>query len=218
MNDAYSHRLSEYLDDELTPAERLEIERHLLDCPACRTELDGLRRVVSDARALEDEPPAHDLWPAVRAILPASAPARRIHLSIPQALAAGVFLAIVSGLCVWLFVERQLDRTAGSGAAAAVRATPPAGGITPVSFADPAYDHAVDDLTRLLAEERPHLNPKTVDALERSLATIDRAIAEAQAALAQDPSDAFLNSHLAQQRRTKLALLRQANQLARSGL
>jgi anti-sigma factor RsiW len=217
MTDTYSHRLSEYVDDELTPAERLEIERHLLDCAACREMVEGLQRVVTGARSLDDAPPSRDLWPALRAALPLSAPARRINLSIPQALAAGVLLAVVSGLCVWLLLEREHDRQHDPGPAIVAVGGGP-GAMTPVGLADPKYDHAIDDLTRLLAEERPHLSPKTVDALERNLATIDRAIAEAQAALAKDPSDAFLNSHLAQQRRTKLALLRQANQLARSGL
>jgi len=216
MTDSCAHRLSDYLDDELSPADRLAVERHLLDCATCRTTLDGLRAVTAQARSLEDEPPSRDLWPGLRAALPVAAPARRVTLSIPQALAAGVLLAVVSGLCVWLFAERARD--AGSGAFAAVSGTP-AGvpSLTPAGLVDPKYDHAVEDLTRLLAEERAHLNPKTVDALERSLATIDRAIAEAQAALAKDPSDPFLNSHLAVQRRAKLTLLRQASQL-RSGL
>ena len=80
MSDQYTSRLSEYVDDELTPADRLEVDQHLLDCVACQAALDGLRRVVAGARALEDEPPARDLWPSVRAALPVRAPVRRINL------------------------------------------------------------------------------------------------------------------------------------------
>jgi hypothetical protein len=38
-------QLSAYLDDELLPAERLQIERHLDDCAACRSDLEELRTV-----------------------------------------------------------------------------------------------------------------------------------------------------------------------------
>ena len=36
MNDAWTDRLSEYLDDELSPAERAAIDEHLRGCPGCR--------------------------------------------------------------------------------------------------------------------------------------------------------------------------------------
>jgi hypothetical protein len=215
MTDQFSPRLSEYLDDELTHGDRLVVERHLLDCANSRAELDELRRIVADARALPDTPPSHDLWPDVRAALPLPSRRRSITVSIPQAIAAGVLLAIVSGLCVWLFLDPQRHATP------AIAMTPSGAATIPASATSPSmvsYDRAVDDLKKLLNEERSRLSPKTIEALERNLATIDNAIAEASTALAQDPSDPFLNSHLAQQRRAKLALLRQATQRARAGL
>jgi anti-sigma factor RsiW len=211
MSDQFTPRLSEYLDDDLTPGERLEVQRHLPDCAECRATLDGLRHVVADAQALEDTPPAKDLWFGVRASLPAATRRRQITLSIPQALAAGILLAIVTALCVALFFNRQ---PAAAGESAGNRSSV---GMLPIRVSDPKYDRAVDELTRLLDEERSHLSPKTVEAIEKSLTTIDKAIAEAQYALKKDPSDPFLNNHLAQQRRTKIALLRQVNQLARAG-
>ncbi len=50
--------------------------------------------------------------------------------------------------------------------------------------------------------------------MERSLTTVDRAIAEASAALDQDPGNVFLSLHLARERQRKLALLRQVQNLA----
>jgi hypothetical protein len=47
-----------------------------------------------------------------------------------------------------------------------------------------------------------------------SLQTIDRAITRAQAALAADPADAYLNAHLADTMRQKLELMRRAVALA----
>ena len=53
--------------------------------------------------------------------------------------------------------------------------------------------------------------------IERNLKTIDLAIQEARMALNDDPANAYLNSHLADARRRKLDLLRQATTLASAG-
>src|SRR5690242_6390457 len=65
MKDQWTDRLSEYLDGDLTPAERTTLEAHLAACGTCRTTLDELRRVVARAQALDDRPPAADLWPGI---------------------------------------------------------------------------------------------------------------------------------------------------------
>ena len=49
-------RLSAYLDNQVTPAERVHVERHLATCAACRGELDGLRRTVALLQALPRVP------------------------------------------------------------------------------------------------------------------------------------------------------------------
>jgi len=43
--DHYRVLLSGYIDDELPPEQRVEIETHLGDCPACQRELDEMRRL-----------------------------------------------------------------------------------------------------------------------------------------------------------------------------
>src|SRR2546427_11097371 len=63
--DQWTDRLSEYLDGELGIAERAALEAHLAGCPACEAILAELRRVVARAQALDDQPPATDLWPAI---------------------------------------------------------------------------------------------------------------------------------------------------------
>lgn len=55
MNDACEQiepMLSAYLDDELDPQERAEVERHLDRCAGCARELDELRGVVHAAEEL----------------------------------------------------------------------------------------------------------------------------------------------------------------------
>jgi hypothetical protein len=78
------------------------------------------------------------------------------------------------------------------------------------SAAERSYDSAVDDLERILAEGRGRLDSTTVRVLEQNLALIDRAIAQAQRAVAADSANLYLNTHLAETMRRKIDLLRQA--------
>jgi len=73
---------------------------------------------------------------------------------------------------------------------------------------------AVRELELVLAEHRDRLDTATVRVIEESLATIDRAIAEAVAALGEDPANPYLTGHLATAMRRKLDVLQQAAALA----
>jgi hypothetical protein len=82
MDDAFTDRLSEYLDGELGPDERRELEQHLEQCESCERTLSELRAVRTTAGHLVDKEPPRDLWPSVlgaltprwrRAIVPVAA-------------------------------------------------------------------------------------------------------------------------------------------------
>lgn len=216
MTDAWTDRLSEYLDGELPPADRAAIEAHLERCPECADTLAALRRIVVRARALEDRPPAADLWPGVAAAIGSVEPSRRsalpatrrVSFSLPQLAAAGIALMALSGGTAWM-----LHPARGVAVIAPTPPAPPAGpaGEAPVrNVAAGAYDAAVADLERVLTEGRGRLDTTTVRVLEQNLATIDRAILQAQRAVAADSANLYLNSHLAETMRRKLELLRQA--------
>ena len=224
MSDQWTDRLSEYLDDELTPAERAELETHLRACVACGAVLADLRRIVVRAQGLEDGTPNRDLWPGIAARIGAAAEPgivdlravrerRRWTFSLPQLAAAGIALMVLSGGAAWLL--HPVTPTP-----VAVAPMPPSGPglVVPASTGAPArgYDGAVGDLERVLAEGRGRLDTTTVRVIERNLATIDSAIAQAQRAVAADSGNAYLNSHLAQTMRRKLELLRQAAALVSS--
>jgi len=214
MKDQWTDRLSEYLDGELAAPERTTLEAHLASCDGCRTTLDELRRVVTNARALDDRPPTADLWPAVAARIGlasrARPVARRFSFTVPQLAAASVVLALLSGGAAWLIVRRGTI------------STPPVviSGSAPVLLNASAYpgdvrfDAQVADLERAVARGRGRLDTATVRVIERNLRIIDRAIRSAQSALAADPANSYLNLHLAQEMRRKLELLRQAATLA----
>lgn len=65
LQDEWTDRLSEYLDDELLPAERLAFEEHLRFCVGCRATLEQLRAVKVRAAALRDRDPGPHVWTAV---------------------------------------------------------------------------------------------------------------------------------------------------------
>jgi anti-sigma factor RsiW len=224
MTDQWTERLSDYLDGELDRAARGALEAHVASCAACRATLDELRRVVARAEALEDRPPAVDLWPQVAAQigLAPAAPAvldlaarrarRRLSFTVPQLVAAAVVLVLISGGGVWL------GGRAGARAPGATPAPdtdqPPLvvnAGIEPL---DAHYAAQVADLERALQRGRGQLDTATVRVIEKNLGIIDRAIREAQSALAGDPANSYLHLHLAQEMRRKLELLRQAATLA----
>ncbi len=208
MSDQWTDRLSEYLDGDLTEQEKSALETHLATCTACGETLAGLRRITVRARSLEDRPPSSDLWSGIAERIGAGPRRRRLSFSVPQLLAAGIALAVFSGGSAWLLHPDP------SGVAA-VRPGPAPQGTVPVATvgataAARSYDAAVSDLERVLAEGRGRLDSTTVRVLEQNLALIDRAIAQAQRAVAADSANVYLNTHLAETMRRKIDLLRQA--------
>jgi len=213
VTDDFTSRLSDYLDDELDAGERTAVEAHLERCAECRETLDGLRRVVARARRVTDAPPDADLWPAIATRIGGARAERppvwrrRVSLTVPQAVAAGLVLVLGSAVGVWTLVSR----TGGGPGAAPDAAT---ADVVRTSLADQTYDHAVSDLEQVLAEGRDRLDPRTYAVIERNLRAIDRAIAESRRALEADPGNVYLNNHLATARQRKLSLLRRATALA----
>jgi len=211
--DAFTERLSEYLDGELSEAEGRQVSEHLAICQDCRATLKELRGVVSEAAALRDTSPDRDLW---RGITPRIEPRRvspfrrairsRLTFTLPQLAAAGLTLMVLSGGLVWM--ARSGDPRADFQPVTALVATDPA--LTPANFADRNYDDAIADLQRTLDAERTKLDPETVRVLEQNLKSIDDAIDQCRRALQADPSNVYLNTHLADARQRKLVLLRRA--------
>jgi hypothetical protein len=95
-----------------------------------------------------------------------------------------------------------------------VQSTPRPDGITPVGIWTGRADAAIADLQDALERNENRLDTATVRVVRENLALIDRAIAQARAALAADPGNAYLNLHLADTMRRKLELLRRVNAIA----
>lgn len=212
--DPWIDRLSEYIDDELPDAERQALDAHLAACADCRAVLADLRGLVQRAAALPERTPAADLWPDIERRIRQVRPARRvISFSLSQLVAAALVLMALSGSLVWVLRGPAGVNTPDTGTQATHVDRAP-GTALPVSFADETYDRAVTDLQRALEDGRDRLDPATVKVIEKNLAAIDAAILQAKQALESDPSNTYLNSHLVEARRRKLALLRRVNAMA----
>jgi hypothetical protein len=219
MNEHLGERLSAYLDGELDGDALAVAQTHLAACADCRRALDDLQRITRRARSLDDRPPERDLWAGIAARLSGEAgarviplaPRRRFAFSLPQLAAAGIAVALLSAGSAVLVTHTgrspQATLAAGSTAAEPTAGFASAKGIQ-------SYDAAIRDLEATLAARRPKLDTATVRAVEQSLAIVDRAIRQAEAALAQDPNSMYLNSHLERALGSKLEVLRRVTTMA----
>jgi hypothetical protein len=222
MSNHWTDRLSEYLDGDLDERERAALEAHLEGCAECAAVLEELGVVVSEARGLPDLPPERDLWPEIEGRLqpreqvpaaPADVPViplagrRRVAMTIPQLIAAGIALVLFSAGGVWMSLTGVGPADpAGVVGVGSDQGTVP---VAPVSFTA-TYEDAIAELQVEYLARRTTLDPETIRVVERNLEIIDQAIQEARRALEDDPSSGFLNEHLAEAMRRKVDLLRQA--------
>lgn len=218
MNDQWTDRLSEYLDGELADAERMALEAHLATCADCTAVLADLRRVVARAQALDDRPPARDLWSGIADRIGVSTDdlarrraRRRVSFTVPQLIAASVALIAMSAGVARVVLRPTTNREPAAMNPGSVSVVPVA-----IQKAGATADHDVQDLRLALADGQRtgRLSPMTVHRIEHSLAVIDSALAEGKRALAVDPKSAYLNQHLADTMRRKMEFLREANRIA----
>lgn len=212
----WTDRLSEYVDGELEPRTARALEAHLAGCARCRAIADDLRRISAGGRALPVVPPAADLWQGIESRIHASgimplrpAPRRAgLFVSWPRLAAAGLLLGLATGGAV--YTATRLRTEPGVIAAVPVvpaidRSTAGPTGVQVGAQVNKSTADAVADLEMILASDR--LDSATVRVLTVNLARIDSAIADAERALAADPSNAYVSRHLASTARRKVELL-----------
>jgi hypothetical protein len=241
----WTARLSAYLSDELSGADKQAVETHLTACDECNRALQDLARVVDQAGALGDIEPPADLWPGIAAAIASSTasegdgrdgarviafpgartpsmPPRpdrvpdRVEVSRRGLAAAALVLVALTGTAAWF-----------AGSTASVPESPtvdafamPSGPVDAVSGEAPPPEAMAGELAVLedvLASARSVLDPNTVRVLERNLGVIEQAIADSRVALAQDPGNTFLAQHLERMYRRKLVYLQDAVRLVEFG-
>lgn len=162
------------------------------------------------ARLPEEQLPQRDLWPEIRARVDAervtplpgagAAPGATRMVPLRLAAAAAAVLVIATAGVTWW------SRTPGLPA--------PADTVPGALYSFASYERSADELSTLLAQRSAKLDPATREVLERSLRTIEEALAEARAALERDPASAEMRAFVEAAYRQKLDFLRRANDMA----
>jgi anti-sigma factor RsiW len=207
--------LSDLVDDAVDAPARARADEHLAACDACFSRLQRMRVLVAHASGLPRSMPAPAAeWQRVRGRLDAR---HRAASTSPwwtrrsALLAAGLALVILSSGVTALLVGGRQD--------VAVHPAPPPAATNPIMPRLAALEHeyatVTGDLERELAARKHTLAPETIAAVERSLRTIDAAIAEAREALGRDPASETLARLLVAGHDQKVELLRHAARLAR---
>ncbi len=234
-------QLNDYAEGLVAGEVERELKDHLATCRECSGRLEALTILLSDLAGLPDQAtPARDLWSGIQSEIEVargegeraakeavadedaavsiwrgrSVATRRVSFSVAQLVAASVVWALLSGGAVWTVLS--------SGPSQAVIATSDTGPVGAVDgelgmilpfrqVANSEYEQAVAGLRTILEQGRDRLDPETVAIIETSLTAIDRAIEEAQLALADDPNNQVLNRLLIKHQQSKLRVLRQAS-------
>ncbi len=235
--------LNDLAEGLLEPVEATQVELHLRECPECAATVEGLRGLLQEAGKLAEGPvDAPDLWASIESgIRGSSRPplddlARRRRIRVEAGgrghearkawstpglrAAAAVLLVAVSSGVTYLAMRPALPGVENiSPAAVSPGPDSETEGVrlasnAPESMSD-AYGPAIQELERILDAEKEQMDPATVAVVEEALRVIDRAIAEAAAALAADPGSAAALRSLSTTYDSKVHLLRQAAALAR---
>jgi len=177
-----------------------------------REEVAAYRSLIGDLRALPAEVnPERDLWPAVeRRVSPAVATRRWRATSL--ALAASL-LAVIGVALLWRAPADPLPDAPAPSSQPAPAPAIAASAVAGSAFAetDMALTAIRQELRREVESRQAQLPPETRQLVFDNLETIERAIAEIEAALALRPANPELARTYIAYRQRQIALLRQVN-------
>ncbi len=181
--------LDDYIDGELSDLEASAVDEHLASCPDCAAEHQALVALVALAGRLPDGMSGEDRWPEVAEQLRNRPASRRIS-PLAVGLAAAALLAIGVGLATWPSAPTVVEPA-------------PHERTEPDVVAD--LQALVTELEALVAAR--DLDPEVAAQIADNLRTIDDAIAEIEAALADHPHDPQLTRSLARAYQHKIGVL-----------
>ncbi len=212
MHEEWTDLMSAAVDGELDPVTTRRLESHLAGCAECAAVMADLRGLIAAASSYQGVAPASDLWPGIKGRIDATkvlpfARRSRARFGFRELLAAGIVMAAAGAGGSWYWTHREP-------AALAVADRPVSG--AGFELTSTAYDSALAELGRTLTARRGQLDTSTVRVLERSIRTIDQAVAEARAAIQRDTANAYLNEQIAANLRQKLNLLKAATRAINS--
>lgn len=205
-----------YLDGALADMERAVLEDHLAACFSCREVLAQLKALLDEAGKMSmTKSPPRDLWPAIRSRIEErmvqtadlKAGMRRFVRPAYSLIAAAAVLLVVFASVVTLRLSRD-----GLDSLEIFQAEWSRGLIT-IAAMEKQYAGATEDLVSSMGEYQESLPEPTRKVIEDHLQMIEGAIEDSRAALADNPSDAELQSMLSTTCHQKVALLQWTVQL-----
>jgi len=230
--------LSDLLDGYLGRQDAAVVSDHLSVCDTCAATYKSLASLVTSASGLpESVLPPEDLWVDLRKSLEdrkevvlqtsrstegvrvGSTDTRRLsgRMVILLAVAAVILIALSSGITA--LVLRKSSGSLVARDSSSIPVQPGAvvqGALLPAGFrqTEDEFNRTIMELQLAVDTQRGQLSPKTIRTVDRSLAVVDSAIAEARAALLSDPNNQMLVDLLSASYQRKLDLLRRTSELA----
>jgi len=224
--------LNDYVDGRLDKSAIANVDSHLQVCTACSSELASLQELLASTALLSKSVlPDDDLWGELKAsidarkvaVLPTAGSVPREPYSAQAGRRNRLWLAVAAVVLVAAsssITALVLRRTTQVAIVPPPVENPLPVGVGPApvlprSFqvAEGQYVSAIEELRIAVDAQRSQLNPETVRTVDRSLAVVDSAIAEAREALLADPNNRTLVDLLSTTYQRKLDLLRRTSEL-----
>jgi hypothetical protein len=202
-------QLNDYVDDALSEAERLELERHLAECDDCSSAQEEIRSLVRRAAELPDLRPARDLLPGIRQAAKPN-PARFHRWG---ALAASLLL-VASAAIGALLIQQRTGPTVAQSPAAQTSTSSEDAAMAELRAAEKAFAQAAQVLLETLEARRGELPAEALAALEDNIALIDDSIAAVRASLHSNGAQAQSERALAALYQQKMQLLWKVSRLS----
>jgi len=208
-------QLDDYLGGYLDEADRQAVEHHAETCVSCRADMKDLKNLLAQARQLSPGvPPAQNLWPAILEQIEDSraknwSNANRSWLALAAVLALAVLL-------IPLLLRQQAPQPGEQVTVA----------VTDSMAIDAATQAKVDlarsedrvllvrrDLVEAIEIRRDLLGPEASQSVEESLLVLDKAVADIQQALEENPDDRRLRLLLAAKYQHEVRLLQRVSRV-----
>ena len=211
MTEHIIEQLDDYVDGVLSAAETEQVKAHIATCAECARAEQKLKTLLSAAAALPPsiEPPA-EVWANVQARTTAR-PTRAATLwsfRYPLA-AAAVALIIASSTITALLLRNNSSASTPASASAGNTVS-----LVALEAADREYARIAQELERSLNSRAAEIDPATIKVVRENLVIIDRAIAEARAALEKSPGNTELSRLISTSYRRKIGMLERTLRLS----
>ena len=213
----YLNAIHELVDGTLGPLRRTELELHLETCDGCRALAGDLLEIGRASRSLEPLVPPARVWAQVADRLQQEGRVTRavrtgtrqwnyamLELAAALVLAVGASLYLLRPRPASPTTPEQTAATAAPGTPGNVEPVDPVQGVdSELALTEQHFQRAVDQATK--AEGT--VDPQTAAVLQKTLLTVNEAIAESRAALKSEPGSTTARQSLYEALKQKIQFL-----------